>query len=423
MAKYDKDGNVIWAKNVSNVAIGNASAYRQRGSGMCIDNRGCIYITGVLEHLLYHSVVAHFDNIQLVSDSIDINGFVAKYDTSGHAIWAKKIGGSVFPLDIATNSFGDVVITGTFESSVNFDSIKIIPRYNTAYDDGFLAKYDKNGNAVWGKEIAGDFETFGVSVVTDRSNNIIVAGFVQNDSTVFDHIAITSNGLLNNSFIAKYDTGGNAIWAKKMDVSDASANQANYLAIDGNDVTYVIGDFENTCNFDEKRITSNGKNDVYIAKYDGSGTLQWLTSMGGKNEDGGFGINADNAGDVYVTGTFEDSCGFGNSTFYSGQTYGNNAMFVAKLTPPPAGIKEIKGTTNSMNVYPDPATSNTTIEMGEGNFATIDIADALGRKMYKKDVTDLKKVVIDVSLLTNGIYFVTARGADGSMSKKLLIQH
>lgn len=64
-------------------------------------------------------------------------------------------------------------------------------------------------------------------------------------------------------------------------------------------------------NFDKFRGGNNSFGDAFVAKYDNSGVLQFLTYLGGKTDDGALGIAFDNSGNpgVWITG-FTDSTNF-----------------------------------------------------------------------------------------------------------------
>ena len=81
IAKFDSNGNVIWAKNAGNEDM-------NYGSGIIADNNGNVYLTG-----WYNSKNITFDSIELVNNE-SINIFLVKFDTDGHVIWAKTAGNS-----------------------------------------------------------------------------------------------------------------------------------------------------------------------------------------------------------------------------------------------------------------------------------------------------------------------------------------
>lgn len=81
----------------------------------------------------------------------------------------------------------------------------------------------------------------------------------------------------------------------------------------------------------------NGINeDVYVAKWSSKGKLQWYTFLGGDQWDYSWGIDVDNQGNIYVTGSSDDSWNtgkYGNPVNVHNNPGSNSDGFVAKLSP------------------------------------------------------------------------------------------
>ncbi|MDB5281050.1 MAG: hypothetical protein JWO06_125, partial [Bacteroidota bacterium] len=73
IAKYDANGNVLWAKR----PVGNGVAY-----GISIEDKGYAYITGQFST----SMIFDHDTLSNPSGSYI---FVAKYDSAGNVVWAR----------------------------------------------------------------------------------------------------------------------------------------------------------------------------------------------------------------------------------------------------------------------------------------------------------------------------------------------
>ncbi|HRO41909.1 MAG TPA: SBBP repeat-containing protein [Flavipsychrobacter sp.] len=82
---------------------------------------------------------------------------------------------------------------------------------------------------------------------------------------------------------------------------------------------FVTGYFYGTVTIGAHTISS-GYRDVYLAKYNSSGTLQWLKSAAFGTtyaQDYGAGVGVDGSGNVYIAGTFQDSVKIGTQTLYA----------------------------------------------------------------------------------------------------------
>ena len=106
------------------------------------------------------------------------------------------------------------------------------------------------------------------------------------------------------------------LWAKRIASSATFPKGPNFgMCLDTNGNCYVTGWFDGTNDFGGVTLTNNvGGTDIFVAKYNSTGALQWATNAGGNsaNEDIGRGIGVDTSGNVYVTGGYSGSATFGN---------------------------------------------------------------------------------------------------------------
>ena len=139
---------------------------------------------------------------------------------------------------------------------------------------------------------------------------------------------LTSAGLLD-IFVAKYNASGTHVWSQRF--GDTGNDQGRAIAVDGAGNVLVTGDFLGTVDFGGGPLTSAGGNDIFVAKYDASGTHVWSQRFGiFLNGDRGLGIAVDGAGNVLVTGYFQGSVDFGGGPLAFA---GGSDIFVAKYDP------------------------------------------------------------------------------------------
>ena len=100
----------------------------------------------------------------------------------------------------------------------------------------------------------------------------------------------------------------------------------------------MTGYFEGSATFGQGQanqtlLTAAGGSDIFVAKYNSSGALQWAKRAGGTVDEAGYGIAVDSSGNSYVTGYFEGSATFGageaNQTTLTAA--GSNDVFVATV--------------------------------------------------------------------------------------------
>jgi hypothetical protein len=127
-------------------------------------------------------------------------------------------------------------------------------------------------------------------------------------------------------FIAKLDFDGNWIWARNAGSSMYDAGLA--VALDDTGNVYATGYFQDEANFGGTMLTSLGSYDLFITKLNPDGFLIAAFRAGGISEDWGTGIALDPAGNVYLTGYFSLSIGFGPTVLTS---YGGVDIFITKM--------------------------------------------------------------------------------------------
>ena len=321
IAKLDSRGNWLWATK----AGGTGDDW---GYGIAVDTSGNSYVTGGFDT----RATASFDSITLTNKGV-CNIFVAKLNSSGNWLWVKNAGVTVANrgLDIAVGASGNSYITGYFYGTATFGATTLT---SNGYYDIFVAKLDSSGNWLWVKNAGGTYENEGRGIAVDASGNSYVTGWFEGSSN-FGSTTLTSSGI-SDIFIAKLDSNGNWLWAKKAGGTDYDGGSG--IAVDASGNSYVTGDFEGTATFGATTLTSSGDSDIFIAKLDSSGNWLWAKKAGGTNYDFGNGIAVDASGNSYVTGDFygtaTDGAAFGNITIYSSDTSLNSDIFVAKVHIP-----------------------------------------------------------------------------------------
>src|SRR5688572_19073688 len=110
IAKYDADGNMVWAKQSGGAGL-------EMGRGIAVDGSGNCYITG------YFEGSATFGSTTLTSSG-DEDIFIARYDALGNVLWAKQAGGTTkdAAVGIAVYGSGTSYITGEFQGQATFGS-------------------------------------------------------------------------------------------------------------------------------------------------------------------------------------------------------------------------------------------------------------------------------------------------------------
>jgi hypothetical protein len=124
------------------------------------------------------------------------------------------------------------------------------------------------------------------------------------------------------------------VWAKQL--GGTSTDVALSISVDSSGNVYTTGPFQGTADFDPgagtANLTSAGGDDSFISKLDSSGNYVWAKQLGGIGNDVGYGISVDSSGNVYITGTFNDTADFDPGAGTANLTsVGSQDSFISKL--------------------------------------------------------------------------------------------
>ncbi len=294
------------------------------GSSVATDASGNVFVSG-----FYFSPSIIFGTYTL-TNSGNYDLFVVKYDPSGNVIWAKTAGGAFDDMAtcIATNSLGEVYVTGNFTSStIIFGTYTLT---NTGGSDIFIVKYDALGNVMWALKEGANNNEESNGIALDNTGNIFITGQFQSSLLTVGIYTLSNVGIGNVLFV-KYNSSGIALWA--LTVGGSNLDVGNALATDAAGNIFITGYFKsNSINSGTTTLSNNGNSDVFILKYDGAGNPQWAKSAGVLFEDVGTSIAIDPGGNVLLTGYYKSSViGFGIYTFTN--TAANTCdLFVVKYS-------------------------------------------------------------------------------------------
>ena len=166
----------------------------------------------------------------------------------------------------------------------------------------------------------------GECTVIDSFGNIVVSGYFR-DTIYFGSNTFISSGN-GDMFVAKYSPDGKLLWANKG--SSIGEDNAGSVTVDAQGNVYAGGWFNNTFTIGTNSYVSKGGNDIFLVKYNSTGTLQWVFTAGGAGSDKIMGLTTDSYGNCLVTGSFNNGFNFGTQTYTA---YGSDQTFVARFSP------------------------------------------------------------------------------------------
>lgn len=202
-------------------------------------------------------------------------------------------GGNPYFGDICTDTMGNIYFSGYTASSISSYATSGAHQSNTlgvGSVDGIIAKFDSNGNRLWGTFYGGGNtdQLFGIKV--DSQNNIIITGTTYSNTNISTNNAITG---FQDAFIAKFTPTGSRIWGTYFggehdEISyDVDIDFNNNIYITGTTRSYggiaINSNFQTLLN--QVGSISNSSFDGFVSKFDSNGNLIWGTYAGGDMSD------------------------------------------------------------------------------------------------------------------------------------------
>lgn len=418
IVKYDGSGNALWAKGGEGVAYSTTA-----------DASGNVFVAGIFARTINIETYS-LANLDTSANSYFADIFIVKYSTLGNINWVKSAGGLKDDNGpyIDADTFGNVYVTGSFNSSsMTFGAFTINNSVNTGnygYDI-FIAKYDAMGNAQWARDAGGMGPSdFALSIATDGSGNAYITGQYYTPSITFGTTTLnntdTSSTSTNiESFIVKYSPQGNVVWAHG--IGSFSWDYGYGICTDVSGNIYVTGTYSDPITFGSTTLQNAipGFFNAFVAKYNTAGNVVWAKAVEGNASDYSYGIAADAAGNVVITGVTNTApLILGNDTL----VYGTNwDMFIAKLGNASTGIEDSNYLTTS-NIYPNPTSSTFTLTIPKPINTNIIITNITGKQVANYNLQNITTKTIDVSHLAEGVYFVTLYSDEVVVTKKLVKQ-
>lgn len=330
--KLDGDGNFIWVKQFGSEEYDSPIS-------LAIDAQGNVYHTG------YFYNTSDFDpgegtyNLTAFGQE---DTYVQKLDAEGHLLWVNQLGGKDFDMgySLALDNSNNVYVLGQFAGTSDFDpgvGVNELVSDNGSYDI-FLQKFDAEGNSIWVKQIGGAYMDIGQALTLGSTGELHITGKFYGNVD-FDPGSgvreLSSPTGIGAAFVLKLDAEANYIWAKQTE-GTGSANALS-IKVDPSDEVYIIGEFDNTVDFNPGaevfNVISNGSNDGFLLKLDVNGDFVWAKQTGGTNYDAGMSLALDPDGSIYTMGQFRNTVDFNpNAGVFSLTSTGQYDISIRKLS-------------------------------------------------------------------------------------------
>jgi hypothetical protein len=325
VVKYDSSGTPLWARRLGG-SLGDEA------TSVSTDSSGNIVVAGWYQSNPMNIYAANGTTVSLtLANSGDRDVFVVKYDSAGTPLWARRLGGAGgdVTFSLSVDSSGNIFVAGYYGSSplniyaANGSTVSFtLANVNSnGSNDGFVVKYDSSGTWQWARRIGGSLGDEAFSVSTDSSGNVIVAGFyTSNPLDIFLENVSTVSFTLSNSgggrdvFVVKYDPNGTPLWARRMggtgnDLirSAVSVDSSGNIFMAGYYTSATLNVFAANGSTVLFTLAGDGSSDIFVVKYDSSGTPLWARRMIGTGADQPNSVSTDSSGNIVVAGTYSSN--------------------------------------------------------------------------------------------------------------------
>lgn len=331
--KLDTLGDLFWVKSLEGIGT-------DQGTDIVVDEYGDVYIGGFFFQVVDFDPGVGILNFYSIGSSID--AFIAKYNSNGELLWARKLGNNggdrVYSIDV--DSSGNIYAVGSFEGTVDFDpGIATYNIISAGSEDIFIWKLDSLGNFSWANGHGSPFLDRAIAVCLDASGNPIISGTYR-DTVDFD----PGFGVWNfgssiatpNMFVQKLDSNGDLKWVKNVSGPDYEVPEA--ISQDNSGNIFISGGFGSIANFNPsakpRYMASIGSMDIFLLKLDSLGNFEIVENFGGRHLDALYDFTLDSFGDALFTGGFRDTVDFDpRNSVYNLISTSNYDAFISKITP------------------------------------------------------------------------------------------
>ena len=293
-------------------AAGNSLAYStylggsssDSGYGIAVDAAGAAYIVGDATSLNFPA-----SGWQRANRGGQ-DAFIAKLSTDGsRLVYSTYLGGSNTDhgAAIAVDATGAVWVAGSTWST-DFPVANAFQNVSGGGQDAFVARLSADGNTLlFGSYLGGSGGSLGYpeaaqAIALDWQGNAYLAGVAS--STNFPVLNPLQSSLSGetDAFVTKVNASGSIAYSTYL--GGAGMDAANAIAVDSSGAAYVAGYTYSTDLPVVNAIgaANAGDCDAFLAKINGTPTLQFLTYLGGSGADTATAATMDPAGAVYLAG-------------------------------------------------------------------------------------------------------------------------
>ncbi|WP_416866186.1 MAG: Ig-like domain-containing protein [Imperialibacter sp.] len=302
-------GFEVQAQNHEWVGVFSGASSVQ-GNAVVTDASGNVYTTGVFQG------TADFDpgaGEMLLTSAGNTDIFITMLNASGELQWARKVGGTSADegLAIRLDASGNVLISGRFLGTVDFDPGALTANLTASSTDIFVLKLNTSGNYVWAKRWGSNLASGHIGLAVDASDNVYTGGSFVNTIDLDPGAAVVNvtSGASNttHTFLVKLDASGNYVTGKRLGTPSFASVNSSVLETDASFNVFIAGYYDTSnasfVDFDPDAGVANlsTTSGFFVAKYNSS--LAYV-SVAEAPPVSMTDLHLDASGNILATGTF-----------------------------------------------------------------------------------------------------------------------
>ncbi len=297
-------GATRWASGYAATAGGTNHAFIH---DVAVDASG-LFVVGTFRG------VVDFGGGNLVASGGNADIFVARYGLDGAHVFSRRFGTNIAGQDsearaVAITPGGDAVVVGVYGGAAGTG-----PSFgggslpHVGGRDLFVVQLDPTGAHVRSAGFGGTGNDEANDVAVASDGRVLIAGGL-NASATFGATTVTSAGRLD-ALLVSLDASFGVEWA--LGSGGAMDERAHAVAVDVSGAALVTGELATSVAFGGAPQTSAGFQDIFLARIDAVGALDWLSVFGdGAAGQIGRDVAVGSDGVVYVAGSFRGTIDLG----------------------------------------------------------------------------------------------------------------
>jgi hypothetical protein len=314
VAKFNSAGQFVWASQSLGSGANTCAASLK---SIAADSDGNVYICGKFKYKLDCNVT------MLISSANSDDIFVAKMNSSGAFVWAKRAGSTGsddIGNSICMGTDGSLVVSGNFSGIADMFGTPVTSNIGT---DMFITKLNtSNGTLLHLSTFGGTGQDLATSMCAAPNGSYAMCG-TYTDAVTFGATTLNKGG--KEAFVCYLNSSLIPQWARSSEgagVQDGDTIAANSSSI------FISGRYNNAFSFGSTiPALPNIGDALFTAKLDLSGNFAWVKSLGAASSNTKC-LSSCTLGDnaLLLSGSY-------TTTFATLSSTGSSDGFILKLNP------------------------------------------------------------------------------------------